>query len=149
MLILLTAASVVAWMTLGGSAYEYLVVDPRWPQRRELIQPERGGIVRRRFWMPMHGIFELLLIANLVANWNVPAIRMPLLIALASHGLMRIWSFAYFIPRALAFERSTPDAINVSAAKRWTRMSLARMPLDLVTCGAMIYALTTALSGRP
>jgi hypothetical protein len=127
-------------MSLGGGAYEYLVVDPFWPRRPDLIQPGRGGVSRRRFWIPAHTAFELSLIASLVAMWNSPA-RTPLLVALATHLTMRLWSAFDFIPKALAFEKADPTTIDVGAARRWSRRSLGRLPLDLLTCGAMIAAL--------
>ena len=41
-------AAALALISLGGGAYEFLVVDPFWPRRLDLIQPQRGGISRRR-----------------------------------------------------------------------------------------------------
>jgi hypothetical protein len=134
-------AAALALVTLGGGAYEYLVVDRAWPRRPDLIQPNRGGVSRRRFWIPAHTAFELSLIASLVTVWNSPAVRTPLLVALATHATMRVWSAFDFIPKALAFEKADPTTIDVDAARRWSRRSLGRLPLDLVTCGAMIAAL--------
>ena len=134
----------LALAALGGGLYEFLVLDPFWPGRPDLIQPQRGGVSRRRFWIPAHTSFELLLIASLVTTWNYSGTRTPLLVALASHVAMRIWSAVDFIPKALAFERAEPGAIAEAAARRWTRRSLGRLPLDLVTCGAMLGALVAA-----
>jgi hypothetical protein len=137
--LLLTAlATALACASLGGGLYEFSVVDPFWPRRLELIQPARGGISRRRFWIPAHVAFELALIGSLVALWPRPEVRGWLLAALASHGAMRIWSAFDFIPKALAFERA--DAVDERAARAWTRRSLLRLPLDLVTCAAMLGA---------
>jgi hypothetical protein len=133
-------AMALALVSLGGGLYEYLVVDPFWPKRPELIQPDRGGISRRRFWIPVHVAFELTLIAALVVAWNRPEVRTWLLVALASHAVMRIWSAFDFIPKALAFERTEASRITEQAARAWTRRSLWRLPLDLVTCGAMVAA---------
>lgn len=145
-MLLLTAvalATAFAVMSLGGGAYEYLVVDPFWPKRPDLIQPSRGGILRRRFWIPIHVAFELSLLAALVVTWTAGAARAPLLVALLSHATMRVWSAFDFIPKALAFERTDAASIDPLAARRWARRSLARMPLDLITCVAMIAALVT------
>jgi hypothetical protein len=139
MTIVITLACALALVSLGGGLYEFLVVDPFWPRRPELIQPDRGGISRRRFWIPAHIAFELLLILSLVGAWSHADIRTWLLVALASHAAMRIWSAFDFIPKALAFERA--EAISESAARAWTRRSLWRLPLDLLTCGAMLAAL--------
>jgi hypothetical protein len=141
LIILVAVAAALALMSVGGGLYEFLVVDPAWPRRPDLIQPSRGGVSRRRFWIPLHTAFELSLIASLIAAWNSPTVRTPLLVALATHATMRLWSAFDFIPKALAFERSDPTTIDVLTAQRWTRRSLARVPLDLVTCGAMLTAL--------
>jgi hypothetical protein len=143
-LVVVALAVVLALMALGGGAYEFLVVDPSWPRRPDIIQPERGGISRRRFWIPAHGAFELCLAVALAATWAAPSVRVPLLVALASHAVMRVWSFADFIPKALAFERAEPSSVEVGSARRWTRRSIGRLPLALVTCGALLIALVSA-----
>ncbi len=140
-LVLVALSTAFALITLGGGLYEYLVVDPFWPSRPDLIQPQRGGISRKRFWIPAHTAFELLVIAALVAVWAESTVRSLLLVALGSHVVMRLWSAFDFIPKALAFERADPSAVAQEDARRWTRRSLGRLPLDLVTCGAMLTAL--------
>ncbi|HEX7044292.1 MAG TPA: hypothetical protein VF203_06735 [Burkholderiales bacterium] len=143
-LILVALAAALALASLGGALYEYSVVDPFWPRKPELIQPQRGGISRKRFWIPAHTAFELLLIAALAAAWDAPSVRTPLLVAAAAHAAMRIWSAFDFIPKALAFERADPASIDADAARRWSRRSLGRLPLDLATCSAMLVALVAA-----
>ena len=145
---LVVLADALALISLGGGLYEFLVVDPFWPKRPELIQPSRGGISRRRFWIPAHTLFELTLLGALVLDWSQPVLRQWLLIALASHAIMRLWSAFDFIPRALAFERADPASIPETAARRWTSRSLGRLPFDLVTCGAMTAAFAAAIELR-
>jgi len=134
----------LALVSLGGALYEFRVVDPSWPRRPDLIQPVRGGISRRRFWIPTHVAFELMLLAALVLSWSRDGIRNALLVALTSHSIMRVWSVLDFIPKALAFERAEPATITDHAAQAWIRRSLWRLPLDLVTCAAMLSALIAA-----
>ena len=143
--LLVSLATALALASLGGGLYEFLVVDPFWPRRPELIQPQRGGISRRRFWVPAHTAFELALIAALAIAWSVPQVRGPLLVALASHLAMRIWSVFDFIPKALAFERADPTSVSPTAAERWRRRSLGRLPLDLIACSAMLTAFAAAV----
>src|SRR5205823_6344130 len=119
---------------------------PAWPNRPEIIQPERGGVSRRRFWIPAHTAFELALIAALVIAWGQPSVRVWLLVGLASHAVMRVWSFLDFIPKALAFEQADPETITAEAARRWTRRSLWRLPPSLLTGGAMLAAFAIALA---
>lgn len=138
-------ASSLALVSLGGALYEFLVVDPFWPHRPDIIQPRRGGISRKRFWIPAHTAFELVLIVALVAAWSVPEVRWWLLVALISHAAMRIWSFVDFVPKALAFERAEPGSVDAAAAQAWTRRSLLRFPLDLVTCFSMLTGFAAAV----
>ena len=132
---------------IGGGLYEFAVLDPAWPQRPSLVQPQHGGVSRKRFWIPAHTVFELLLIAALVTAWQAAGIRQWLLIALAIHAAMRIWSALDFIPKALAFERATADGVSLEAARRWTSRSRLRMPLDLATLAALLMAFRTATHG--
>jgi len=134
-------AAALALASLGGGLYEFSVVDPAWPKRPDLVQPKRGGVSRKRFWIPAHVAFELALIAALVATWSEPTVRTWLLLGLASHVAMRLWSAFDFIPKALGFERTDATEISETAARRWTRRSRWRLPLDVVTCGAMLLAL--------
>jgi hypothetical protein len=143
-LLLVGLASALAFVGIGGGLYEFSVVDPFWPRRPELIQPERGGISRRRFWIPAHTAFEFVLIIALVMVWSLPAVRYWLLVALASHIFMRAWSAVDFIPKALAFERADPATVDEARARNWTRRSMLRLPLDLVTGGAMLAAFAQA-----
>jgi hypothetical protein len=57
---------------------------------------------------------------------------------------MRIWSLIDFMPKALAFERAEPASIDAATARAWTRRSLLRLPLDLVTCFAMLSGFAAA-----
>lgn len=138
--ILTVAAAGFALMLVGGGLYEVLVVDPCWPKRPDIIQPDRGGISRRRFWMPVHTAFELSVICALIAAWSAPAVRSRLWVALISHAIARIWSFLDFIPKALAFERAEPGSITEVSARKWTHRSIFRLPLELLACGATMAA---------
>jgi hypothetical protein len=144
MLIVVAIAAVLASASVGGGLYEFTVVDPFWPKRPDLVQPARGGISRKRFWIAIHVAFELVLIAALVWSWSQPAVRTCLLVALASHAIMRLWSAFDFIPKALAFEKAEPGTVSEATARAWTTRSRWRLPLDLITSGAMLWALVLA-----
>jgi hypothetical protein len=143
-LVLIAITTLAACATLGGGLYEYLVIDPYWPKRPGIIQSRNGGVSRARFWIPAHVVFEVLLIVSLIAAWNDAGVRVALLVALVSHAVMRMWSLVDFVPKALAFEKTDPAKIDEAAAVRWTRRSLLRLPLDLITCAAMLAALAVA-----
>jgi hypothetical protein len=140
-LVLIAITTLAACVTLGGGLYEFLVVDPAWPKRPGIIQPRNGGVSRARFWIPVHTVFEVLLIVTLVVAWGDARARVALLVALASHAVMRVWSLVDVVPKAVAFEKANPATVDETAAVRWTRRSLLRLPLDLITCAAMLAAL--------
>jgi hypothetical protein len=140
-LVLIAVTTLAACVTLGGGLYELLVVDPAWPKRPGIIQPRNGGVSRARFWIPVHSVFEVLLIVTLVVAWGDAHARVALLVALASHAVMRVWSLVDVVPKAMAFEKADPATVDETAAVRWTRRSLLRLPLDLITCAAMLAAL--------
>ena len=143
-LCVLAFAMAFALISLGGGFYEVSVVDPVWPARPNIVHPARGGKSRKRFWIPAHVAFEFLLIASLVLFWSQPQVRNALLVALASHAAMRIWSAFDFIPKALAYERADPATLTEEQGRRWTRRSWLRLPLDVITCGAMMTAFAAA-----
>jgi hypothetical protein len=144
MLVAVALATALALASVGGGLYEFLVVDPCWPRRPDLIQPSRCGVSRRRFWIPIHLVFEVVLIAALAFAWSQLAVRDCLLVALASHAVMRIWSGIDFIPKALAFEKADPATVQEGAARAWTRRSRFRLPFDLITCAALLSAFAAA-----
>jgi hypothetical protein len=136
------AATFLVCAIFGGGVYEYLVVDPFWPKRPDLIQPARGGISRVRFWLPAHTLFEVVLIFSLVQAWKLPTLRFWLLMALASHATARIWSVFDFIPKALAFEKAV--TVDEAAARKWTGRSRFRLPIELLTLALLFGALRVA-----
>ncbi|EKF22429.1 hypothetical protein C731_3601 [Mycolicibacterium hassiacum DSM 44199] len=142
--IVIAATALAACIVLGGGIYETVVVDPRWPRRPGIIQERNGGIVRRRFWIPAHAAFEVLLVASLILSFGDAPVRNAVLVALVSHAVMRIWSFLDFIPKALEFERTDPADVDVQAAVAWTRRSRWRLPLDAIACVALLTALALA-----
>lgn len=143
-LVLIAITTLAACATLGGGLYEYLVIDPYWPKRPGIIQARNGGVSRARFWIPAHVVFEVLLIVSLIVGWGRPDVRAALLVALVSHAVMRVWSLVDFVPKAVAFEKADPSTVDEAAAVRWTRRSLLRLPLDIITCAAMLAALAAA-----
>lgn len=139
--LLVALTALLACVTLGGGLYEVVVLDPVWPGRPAIVQPRHGGVSRRRFWVPAHTIFELVLIVTVIATWGQPDVRTAMLVALVSHAVMRLWSLVDFVPKAVGFDKTDPAAIDREQAVRWTRRSLLRLPLDVVTCGAALTAL--------
>ena len=142
--VLIAVTTLAAGVALGGAVYEAVVVDPAWPKRPGIVQARNGGISRARFWLPAPIVFEVLLVVTLVVAWGDPEVRAALLVASAAHAAVRIWSALDLTPKAAAFEGTDPADVDEAAALRWTRRSLLRLPLEALTCLAMLAALALA-----
>ena len=138
------AAAIFAGASLGGGLYETLLIDAAWPRKLEIIQPARGGIDRKHFWMPMHFALEAALGVSLWAVWHRGEARTWVIVALAAHLVMRAWSFAWFIPRALRFERAEgASPALMGEARDWVSKSRLRLLLDLAVTVSLCVALLT------
>jgi uncharacterized membrane protein len=146
--LILLIALVLGSAAFGGGIYEMLVVDQVWPDNPALIQPSRGGLKRARFWAPIHALFE---IALLVSAWVVrhqPTVFPWLVAALIAHFGARIWSFAYFIPRAIRFENMGDlSQEQLRMARRWIRLSRCRPILELAAIVSLGGALAHLANG--
>jgi hypothetical protein len=136
-------ALIVGTIGLGGGIYETLLVDRVWPDNLAIIQPQRRGLDRKRFWIPVHTLYEIALLVSAWDLWRTGA-RSWIIIALIAHFAARVWSFAYFIPMALRFERlSEPDELQAHLARRWTKLSPCRLILEAVSilalCAVILY----------
>jgi len=135
--IILLIALVLGTIGLGGGIYETLLVDRVWPTNFAIIQPQRRGLDRKRFWIPVHTFYEIALIVGAWTFWKTGA-RSWIVIALIAHFASRVWSFAYFIPRALQFEPlSEFDQSQIQLARRWTKLSPCRLILEAVAAIAL------------
>jgi hypothetical protein len=134
-------AVVLGAIGIGGGVYETLLVDRVWPTNPAIIQPDRGGIDRGLFWMPVHTCYELALIAAVWMVWNIVDARWWLIAALVTHFAARAWSFAYFIPKALQFEKlGDLTEEQKYEVRRWTRLSRCRPVLESLSVIAQCVA---------
>jgi hypothetical protein len=121
-------ALIMAAVTMGGGIYEASIVDPAWPQNPSIIQKDRGGIVRGRFWVVAHILYELILVITLLMLWSVSTVRWWIIGAIVIQLAARVWSMIYFIPKALRFEKlGDLTKQQTEEAQRWTRMSRLRL----------------------
>ena len=136
---------------LGGSFYEHLVIDPAWPDNPSLIQPEHGGVDRKRFWIPLHGLITLALLVAVASSWTDRPARKRVLAGAGFYVVLRVWTFAYFVPLGLRFESAgrvlSPDL--ASLAEEWVSLSLLRLPLVAGAAVALLLALRRLLQISP
>ncbi len=136
-------------LAVGGGIYESMVINPLWsaqPPASFAIIQKGTGVPLQRFWIPVHALITIVLVASLITNWKYADRRQLILIALISYVVMRVWSFAYFIPEMLRFQTVPLDqpqsAGLLNRVSRWTRLTWFREPLDLITYFCLLIALT-------
>jgi hypothetical protein len=135
-------ALVFGTIGLGGGIYETLIVDRVWPGNLAIIQPQRGGLDRKRFWIPVHTVYEVALFVSVWTSWSNSYARYWIVIALVAHFVSRAWSFAYFIPKALRFENLTElNDSDAQLARRWTHLSWRRGVLEAVSIISLSVAI--------
>ncbi|MEK6774096.1 MAG: hypothetical protein AABY64_09150 [Bdellovibrionota bacterium] len=136
-------------LSIGGGVYEGLVINPQWsaspPQSFALIQ-EGTGIPLQKFWIPAHIVISIFILAALYFNWHISHRRTLIIAAIVSYGIMRAWSFAYFIPEMLSFQKVPLDSGLTDElmirVERWKNLSWWRSPLDLISFMSLVWALT-------
>jgi hypothetical protein len=138
-------AIILGAIGLGGGIYETLLVDRVWPDNLAIIQPKRGGLDRKLFWVPINTLYEIALLASAWTLWGNSYARSWIIVALVAHFVSRSWSFAYFIPQAVRFENlSSLTDSELHLARRWTHLSRCRPLLEavsIISLGAAILYL--------
>ncbi len=114
--------------SIGGGLYEHIVLTPLWskspPSSFAIIQPGTG-VPLQRFWIPVHAAITIFILSSLFLTWNDGMVSRLLLIALGSYVVMRVW---------------TPE-LSARVA-RWTYWTWFREPLDVVSFGCSLLALS-------
>src|SRR3981081_1520639 len=101
------------------------------PASFALIQ-KGTGVPLQRFWIPVHILITIGLVASLIANWKYADRRSLIIIAVISYLAMRAWSFTYFIPEMLRFQNIPLDQPQTAAlldrVRTWNRLTWFREP---------------------
>lgn len=142
--------AVVLWGTLlGGIAYSHLVYFPVYlsalPDSAVVVNGTYGlheGI----FWMTVHPLLILSLVAALVLNWKSKSRRKLILISLAVYALVLVVTQIYFIPELIAFEQSPRSQVSaaewVGRGQRWQHFSWIRGAIMYASIFPLLLALT-------
>jgi hypothetical protein len=94
--------------------------------------------------MPAHVAFELALVLALAVTWSEPEIRSWLVVGLAIHATMWIWSALDFHPECRCLRARRSGDGRRSCRAQVDAPSVWRLPLDAVTCVAMLAAFAGA-----
>ncbi len=142
--------AIVFWGTiLGGIAYSHLVYFP--PYLSDL--PASAAIVNGPyalnegvFWMTIHPLMIISLVAALISNWQSPARRKWIGLTFAVYVAVLLISFFYFIPELVLFKHSPESTVPASEwlarGRRWQRLSWLRGAVMYLAFIPLLWALT-------
>ena len=146
--LLLSIAALSYIIVIGGATYEHLAVVPQWtaapPASLAMFQGPYG-LQAQNFWIPIHPVTLLLMVAALAANWN-SARRKPIALCMAGYVLVLVVTFAHFVPELISLT-TTPysemvDASLQARAANWETLSLVRLAFLNVIASFFLMVLT-------
>jgi hypothetical protein len=144
--------AIILWGTLlGGVAYSHLVYFPVYlsalPASAVVVNGPYG-LNEAIFWMTIHPLLVVALLAALALNWRSGPRRKLIAVSFVVYALVLVVSALFFIPELGAFKHSPESALSpaewLARGRRWQHLSWVR--------GATLYAaelpLLFALAGR-
>lgn len=118
---------------IGGATYEHLAVVPVWasavPASLSMFQGDYG-LAAQRFWIPIHPVTIVLLVAALITNWRTER-RSFVIAVLVGYLAILATTFVFFVPELLSITKTsfsqTVDPELTRRAKLWETLSLVRL----------------------
>lgn len=139
----------IGWgVVCGGILYEHLAVVPVWarcpPTSLTMLRGEHR-LRAERFWISVHPVVVLLLIAALIAEWGDVELRTWVLIALISYAVILVITNTWFVPEVMRLVRAPDGTFEEREwrrrARRWEVLSIARAVLMFALGFPLVQAL--------
>ncbi|HEY3040300.1 MAG TPA: anthrone oxygenase family protein [Pyrinomonadaceae bacterium] len=142
--------TIVLWGTLlGGIAYSHLVFFPVYlsalPGSAVLVNGPyamNDGI----FWMIIHPLLIISLVATLILNWKSSSRRKLIAISFAVYAIVLLVSLFYFVPELVLFKHSPESTLQATEwlvrGRRWQRLSWLRGAVTYLAFVPLLIALT-------
>lgn len=129
--------SICAYFTMNGAqVWETALMVPAWtaaPPSSLIFFQKPYGLDFKVFWIVTHGIHEILFITALVFNWKIKKRRNLILLVLAGHIAIRVWTLMYFAPTIMEFQRlpysDTIDVFLQEKAAQWRNLNYVRVAI--------------------
>jgi hypothetical protein len=147
---------IILWGTLlGGIAYSHLVYFPVYlsdlPASAVLVNGPYGlneGI----FWLLVHPLLIISLVAALVLNWQSSSRRRLIVVSFAVYVVVLVITQFYFVPELILFKHSPESTVPavewLARGRRWQRLSWLRGLTMYLAFVPLLFALTKPASSR-
>jgi hypothetical protein len=142
--------AITLWGTLlGGIAYSHLVYFPAYlsdlPASAVLVNGPYG-LNEAIFWVIIHPLLIISLVAALVLNWNSTARRKLIAVSFVVYVVVLLVSQFYFIPELVLFKHSPESTLTAAdwlvRGRRWQRLSWLRGLTMYLAFVPLLFALT-------
>lgn len=141
-------------IVIGGATYEHLAVVPLWsaavPASLAMFQGEYG-LAPQRFWIPIHPVTLVLLVAALVLNWRTFR-RNFIVIALGGYFVALLATFAFFVPELMELTKTSFSAVVdpelTRRAHMWEALSLLRLSVLIIMSIILLLGLSKPADAR-
>ena len=142
--------AITFWGTLlGGIAYSHLVYFPVYlsdlPASAVLVNGPYG-LNETIFWVIIHPLLIVSLVAALVLNWNSTSRRKLIAVSFVVYVVVLLVSQFYFIPELVLFRHSPESTLTaaewLARGRRWQRLSCLRGLTMYLAFIPLLFALT-------
>lgn len=132
----------------GGVVYSHVAFFPAYLSdlpHSAVVVTGKYGINEAPFWLALHPLLLLSLLAALGLNWKIVPRRKLIALSLGIYAAVLGASALYFIPELFAFAESAsstlPDAAWAARGNRWLTLSHIRGAFCLLSFLAILAAL--------
>jgi hypothetical protein len=140
----------------GGVVYSHVAFFPAYLAdlpHSAVVVTGKYGINEAPFWLALHPLLLLSLLAALVLNWKIMPRRRLIALSLGIYAAVLGASALYFIPELFAFAESAgstlPDAAWAARSQRWLTLSHIRGAFCLLAFVVILAALAKPQVAAP
>ncbi|WP_113661137.1 transposase [Pedobacter nanyangensis] len=135
--------TLIYFLMNGAQIFETMVFVPKWvssaPDNFKLLL-DGNGTSLKVFWIVLHSLHELTWILALVFCWKIDPVRNWLLILLAVHLAVRVWTLMFFAPNIIAFQKMAATQVFpndlVHRVSLWQTLNYLRVAIFFaISCG--------------
>lgn len=142
--------AIVLWGTLlGGVVYSHLVFFPAYlsdlPASAVVVNGPYG-MNDGRFWVIVHPLLIISLVAALVFNWTSRSRRRLIALSFVVYLITLLVSLIYFVPELVLFKHSPESTVPatewLARGRRWLQLSWLRGATMYLAYVPLLFALT-------
>lgn len=141
-------AAILLGVLAGGVVYSHVAFFPAFLAdlpHSSIVVTGKYGINEAPFWLALHPLLLLSLVAALALNWKTVPRRKLIALSLGIYAAVLAVTALYFVPELFAFAQSAgsdrPDSEWAARGRRWLMLSHIRGAFCFVSFIALLAAL--------